>query len=171
MNSLVTSTGEAEGTVKNFKCFWQKLGTSCVCVCWFPGHAEQLLLSCLCSKVTYMSNVKCKMQNIKCLKDRQVLGTINVWMFWTTFVFMSMLKSDIYVKCQVSTVKCCQVFRNVHSLSAVFPETTGNNDKRKTTRLIETWLSLSKSCRSKLHKQKIVLKKLLPKILRPWLQN
>ena len=61
---------------KKFKCFWQKLGTSCVCdcvfvcdcvcvcvcvcdcVCWSLWHAEQLLFSCLCSKVTYD---KCQM--------------------------------------------------------------------------------------------------------------
>ena len=51
------------------------------CLCWSLGHAEQLLCSCLCSKVTYMSNVKCQ-------KLMLIIGTC-----WTTFVFMSMLKS------------------------------------------------------------------------------
>ena len=36
----------------------QKLGTSCVC--WSLWHTEQLLFSCLCSKVT---NVKCQVLN------------------------------------------------------------------------------------------------------------
>ena len=53
---------------KNVKCFWQKLGTSCVCdcvcdcVCWSLGHAEQLLFSCVSSKVC-MSNVTYYMSN------------------------------------------------------------------------------------------------------------
>ena len=41
---------------KKIKCFWQQLGTKgvcvCDCVCWSLWHAEKLLFSCLCSKVT-----------------------------------------------------------------------------------------------------------------------
>ena len=44
------------------------------CLCWFLGHAEQLLFWCLCSKVSicnyvtcHMSHVACHMSHVKCL--------------------------------------------------------------------------------------------------------
>ena len=77
--------------VSNVKCQVSNVN----CLCWSLGHAEQLLFSCLCSKVAY---VKCQVSSVKCQMLMLILGTC-----WTTFVFMSMLKSDIY---QMSSIKC-----------------------------------------------------------------
>jgi len=68
----------------------------CLCLCWFLGHAEQLLFSCLCSKVSicnyvtfHMSDVTCHIAHVICQMLMLILGTC-----WTTFVFMSMLRSE-----------------------------------------------------------------------------
>ena len=49
---------------------WQKLGTSVAvtvtCLCWSLGHAEQLLFSCLCSKVSICNYVTCDMSHFAC---------------------------------------------------------------------------------------------------------
>ena len=34
------------------------------CLCWFLGHAEQLLFSCLCSKVSICDYVTCHMSHV-----------------------------------------------------------------------------------------------------------
>ena len=62
-------------------------------LCWSLGHNEQLLFSCLCSKVAYVkcqvsSSVICQVSSVKCQMLKLIAGTC-----WTTFVFMSMLKS------------------------------------------------------------------------------
>ena len=44
--------------------------------------------------------VICEMSSVKCQLLMLILGTC-----WTTFVFMSMLKSGMYVKCELSIVK------------------------------------------------------------------
>ena len=78
----------------------------CLCLCWFLGHAEQLLFSCLCSKVSIcdyvtcrMSHVACHMWHVTCEMLRLILGTC-----WTIVVFMSMLK------CRCLWVKLTMLF-------------------------------------------------------------
>ena len=49
---------------------WQKLGTSVAvtvtCLCWSLGHAEQLLFSCVSSKVIIYNYVTCHMSHVAC---------------------------------------------------------------------------------------------------------
>jgi len=66
------------------------------CLCWFLGHAEHLLFSCVSSKVSFCNYVTCHMSHfafhmshVICEMLVLILGTC-----WTTFVFMSMLKSE-----------------------------------------------------------------------------
>ena len=59
------------------------------CLCWFLGHAEQLLFWCLCSKVSICDYVTCRMSHVICEMLMLILGTC-----WTTFVFMCKLKSE-----------------------------------------------------------------------------
>ena len=86
---------------------WQKLGTSVAvtvtCLCWSLGHAEQLLFSCVNSKVSicnyvtcfmshfacHMSHVTLHMSHVICQMLMLILGTC-----WTSFVFMCKLKSE-----------------------------------------------------------------------------
>ena len=89
------------------------------CLCWFLGHAEQLLFWCLCSKVSicnyvtcHMLHVACDMWHVLCQMLMLILGTC-----WTTFVFMSMLKSGI---CQVSNVKMLMLILGTCWTSFVF---------------------------------------------------
>ena len=66
------------------------------CLCWFSGHAEQLLFWCLWSKVSICNYVTCHMLHVTCQCHMShvlcqmlmlILGTC-----LTIFVFMSMLK-------------------------------------------------------------------------------
>ena len=73
------------------------------CLCWSLGHSEQLLFSCLYSKVSIcnyvtfrmshvtllMSDVTLRISHVMCQMLMLILGS-----FWTTFVFMCKLKSD-----------------------------------------------------------------------------
>ena len=66
------------------------------CLCWSLGHAEQLLFSCVSSKVSFCNCLTCHMSHfafhmshVICEMLVLILGTC-----WTTFVFMSMLKSE-----------------------------------------------------------------------------
>ena len=66
------------------------------CLCWSLGHAEQLLFSCVSSKVSicnyvtcHMSHFACHMSDVICQMLMLILGTC-----WTTFVFMCKLKSE-----------------------------------------------------------------------------
>ena len=58
------------------------------CLCWSLGHAEQLLFSWVSSKVIVCHAVACHMSYVICQMLMLILGTC-----WTTFAFMSMLKS------------------------------------------------------------------------------
>ena len=78
------------------------------CLCWFLGHAEQLLFWCLCSKVSLcnyvtfcMSHVTLRMSHVICQMLMLILGTC-----WTTFVLMSMLKSEYLWLCHISHFAC-----------------------------------------------------------------
>ena len=97
-------------------------------LCWSLAHAEQLLFSCVNSKVCicnyvtwHMSHFAFHMSHVICEMLMLILGKC-----WTTFVFMSMLKSEYlyiaHVICQMlmlilgtcwttfvfmSTLKCC----------------------------------------------------------------
>ncbi len=98
---------------------WQKLGTNVAvtvtCLCWSLGHAEQLLFSCVNSKVSicnyvtcymshfarHMSHVTLRMSHVMCQMLMLILVTC-----WTTFVFMSMLKSEYLWLCHMSHFAC-----------------------------------------------------------------
>ena len=54
-------------------------------------HAEQLLFSCVSLKVIVCHAVTCHTSHVLCQVLMLILGT-----WWTTFVFMSMLKVTIY---------------------------------------------------------------------------
>ena len=68
---------------------------SCVkCLCWSLVHSEQLLFSCVSSKVIiynyvtcHMSHVACHMSHVACQMLKLIVATC-----WTIIVFMSMLK-------------------------------------------------------------------------------
>ena len=89
---------------------WEPVTVSVTCLCWSLGHAEQLLFSCLCSKVSicnyvtchishvtchilhvtcHISHVTCQMSYVICQMLMLILGTC-----WTSFVFMCKLKSE-----------------------------------------------------------------------------
>ena len=60
---------------------------SCVkCLCWSLVHSEQLLFSCVSSKVIIYNYVTCHMLHVLCQMLMLILGTS-----WTTFVFMCKL--------------------------------------------------------------------------------
>ena len=78
------------------------------CLCWSLRHAEQLLFSGLCSKVSicnyvtcHISHVRCQMSYVICQMLMLILGTC-----WTTFVFMCKLKSEYLLLCHMSHDKC-----------------------------------------------------------------
>ena len=78
------------------------------CLCWFLGHAEQLLFWSLCSKVSiynyvtcHMSHVACHMSYVKCLCWS--LGHAEQLLF---SCLCSKVTYKFYVKCGVSNVKC-----------------------------------------------------------------
>ena len=63
-------------TFRMSQCACHMSYVKCLCLCWFLGHAEQLLFSCLCSKVSicdyvtcHMSHVACHMSYVRCLSD------------------------------------------------------------------------------------------------------
>ena len=72
------------------------------------AHTEQLLFSCVSSKVSIcnyvtccMSHVTLRMSHVICQMVMFILGTC-----WTTFVLMSMLKSEYLWLCHMSYVTC-----------------------------------------------------------------
>ena len=67
------------------------------CLCWSLGHAEQLLFSCVSSKVSICNYVTCHicMSHVICQMLMLILETC-----WTIFVFMSMLKCCCWWKVQ-----------------------------------------------------------------------
>ena len=81
------------------------------CLCLSLGHAEQLLFSCLCSKVSICNYVtfrkshvtlrRLRMSHVICEMLMLILGTC-----WTTFVLMFMLKSEYLWLCHMSHVTC-----------------------------------------------------------------
>ena len=78
------------------------------CLCWFSGHAEQLLFSCLCSKVSicnyvtcHMLHVACHMSYVKCLGWS--LGHAEQLLFWCLCSKVSICD---YVTCRMSHVTC-----------------------------------------------------------------
>ena len=83
----------------------QKLGTRNVLMF---KCSEQLLFSCVSSKVSIcnyvtcrMSHVACRMSHVICQMLMLIVGTC-----WTIFVFMSMLKSEYLWLCHRSQVTC-----------------------------------------------------------------
>ena len=84
------------------------------CLCWSLGHAEQLLFSCLCSKVSICNYVTCHMSHVTfrishvTLRMSHVIYQMLMLILgtcWTTFVLMSMLKSEYLWLCHMSHVK------------------------------------------------------------------
>ena len=82
---------------------WQKLGTSVAvtvsvfvtCLCWSLGHVEQLLFSCVSSKVSICNYVTCHLSHFTFHMSHVICEMLMLilWICWTTFVFLSMLKS------------------------------------------------------------------------------
>ena len=69
VSSVKCHISSVKWQVSNVKCQMSKWLCLCMtchvkCLCWSLGHAEQLLFSCLCSKVAY---VKCQVSSVKCL--------------------------------------------------------------------------------------------------------
>ena len=73
------------------------------CLCWSLGDAEQLLFSCLCSKVSICNYVTCHMSHVTfrishvTLRMSHVIYQMLMLILgtcWTTFVLMSLLKSE-----------------------------------------------------------------------------
>ena len=85
---------------------WQKLGTSVAvtvtvsvsvtCLCWSLGHGEQLLFSCLSSKVIICNYVTCHLSHFAFQLSHVICEMLMLilWTCWTTFVLMSMRKSE-----------------------------------------------------------------------------
>ena len=78
---------------------WQKLGTSVAvtvtvsvtCFCWSLGHGEQLLFSCVSSKVTICNYVTCHLSPFTFHMSHVICEMLMLilWICWTIFVFMS----------------------------------------------------------------------------------
>ena len=97
---------------------WQKLGT-CVslfvsvtvtvtCLCWSLAHAEQLLFSCLCSKVSICNYVTCHMSNTYVdPRDMLINFSFHVYAQKWVFVIMSHVTCCMsHVACHMSHVTC-----------------------------------------------------------------
>ena len=86
---------------------WQKLGTSVAvtvsvtCLCWSLEHAEQLLFSCVSSKVSICNYVTCHMSYVKCLC--WFLGHAEQFLFWC---LCSRISNCNYVTCHMLHVTC-----------------------------------------------------------------
>ena len=80
-------------------------------LCWSLGHNEQLLFSCLCSKVAYMWNVKCQVVSfVKCqVSDVKCLS-------WSLGHAEQLLFSCLGWKLSVSGWKCQWFFLDSTSL-------------------------------------------------------
>ena len=78
------------------------------CLCWSLGHAEQLLFSGLCSKVSISNYVTCDMSHFACHIVHVICQMLMLILrtCWTTFVFMWKLKSEYLWTCHMSHVAC-----------------------------------------------------------------
>ena len=89
---------------------WQKLGTSVAvtvsvfvtCLCWSLGHGEQLLFSCVSSKVSICNYVTCYMSHVTCcmwhVTGLMSNAYIDPWDMLNNFCF--------HVLCLMTNVTC-----------------------------------------------------------------
>ena len=94
------------------------------CLCWFLGHAEQLLFWCLCSKVSICDYVTCHISHVTCHNAHVTCHMSNAYAYvdsWDmlnnfcfhvyaqkwVFVIMSHVACHMsHVTCDMSHVKC-----------------------------------------------------------------
>ena len=92
------------------------------CLCWFLGHAEQLLFWCLCSKVSicnyvtcHMLHVACDMWHVTCLMSNAYVDPwdmLNNFCFqvyaqkWVLVIMSHVTCHILHVTCQIAHVTC-----------------------------------------------------------------
>ena len=98
---------------------WQKLGTcvslfvsvtvSVTCLCWSLAHAEQLLFSCLCSKVSICDYVTCHILHVTChiahVTCHMSNAYVDSWDMLNNFCFEVFAQKWVFVI--MSHVTCC----------------------------------------------------------------
>ena len=105
------------------------------------------------------------------------LGTRNVWMFWTTFVFMCKLKSDslsyylshvifhiAHITCQMSKAKCLfwsLVHAEQHLFSCLGSKVTVYSRKLQCFYFWDSLIKITLSCEFRYHRAGSQLKMLL----------
>ena len=139
-------TGESKGIKKcqHDKSWEPAVSVSVTCLCWSLAHAEQLLFSCVSSKVSICNYVTCHMSHFNwnigpltlSLSDSANLSlspslylslcqSVTLWCHavicqvlmlitgtcWTTFVFMSMLRS--HCLWWFVMLSCCDVIWHI----------------------------------------------------------
>ena len=96
------------------------------CLCWSSGHAEQLLFSCLYSKVSICNYVTCHMSNVTCLMSN---GYVDPWDMLNNFCFhvyiqklkVSRWKWQWFLDCSSSSLACeCTNHRAASQLNIIF---------------------------------------------------
>ena len=110
---MLNNSWEPGNVVEMLKC--QVMLSYLKCLCWSLG----LLFSCLCSKVTVYDCLSCYHAVMSCCHAVicQVLMLIT-GTCWTTFVFMSMLKSHcLWLFVMLS---CCHVMLSCCHMSSVY---------------------------------------------------
>ena len=79
---------------------WQKLGTcvslfvSVTCLCWSLAHAEQLLFSCLCSKVSICNYVTFHITQVTCHMSN---AYVDSWHMLNNFCFDVFAQKWVFV--------------------------------------------------------------------------
>ena len=76
------------------------------CLCWFLGHAEQLLFWCLCSKVSicnyvtcHMLHVTCRMSHVTCLMSN---AYVDPWDMLNNFCFHVYAQMSLFMDVNVN---------------------------------------------------------------------
>ena len=76
------------------------------CLCWFSGHAEQLLFWCLCSKVSicnyvtcHMLHVTCRMSHVTCLMSN---AYVDPWDMLNNFCFHVYAQMSLFMDVNVN---------------------------------------------------------------------
>ena len=97
------------------------------CLCWFLGHAEQLLFWCLCSKVSICNHVTCHMLRVACDMSHVTCDMSYVkCLCWSLghaeqLLFLGLCsKVSIcdYVTCHISHVTCHNAHVTCHMSNA-----------------------------------------------------
>ena len=64
------------------------------CLCWSSGHAEQLLFSCVCSKVSICNYVTCRMSHVTCLMSN---AYVDPWDMMNNFCVHVYAQMSLYM--------------------------------------------------------------------------